>query len=408
MNSVIAEVPVEDRAQGVEIGDGKNLPTQKTLGVTWNAETDTFNFEVKLPTNSPPTKRNVLSCIASLFDPLQFLAPFTMRARLLMQEIWAAGVDWDDVLPTKLENKWNDWLSELQEIQTISFPRCLRLSHPTDIQLHVFSDASSAAYAAAAYLVCKYPDHPPTSRLVGSKCRVSPVKAMTIPRLELMGAVVATRLAKNLTRVLNVGSVTFWVDSTNVLYWVRNQSRNFKAFVANRVGEIQRSTNPDQWRHIPGESNPADLPTRGLSASQLSRCQTWTEGPEFLKEDESTWPEKLPGDPTAKNEEREQRKGDTNPEKLTDRLVPDNYSSLSRLLRATAWIRRFLTNCKLPKEQRMNGDALGQNEIYNAETYWIRRAQIEAFPSGGKDKSFCPQTDEADFALKQTKLGSYE
>ena len=200
--SVIAEVPVEDWAQGVEIGDGKNLPTQKTLGVTWNAETDTFNFEVKLPTNSPPTKRNILSCIASLFDPLQFLSPFTMRARILMQEIWAAGVDWDDVLPTKLENKWNDWLSELQEIPTISFPRCLRLSHPTDIQLHVFSDASSAASSAAAYLVCKYLDHPPTSRLVGSKCRVLPVKAMTIPRLELMGAVIATRLAKNLTRVL--------------------------------------------------------------------------------------------------------------------------------------------------------------------------------------------------------------
>ena len=208
--SVIVEVPVEDRAQGVEISDGENLPTQKTLGVKWNAETDTFNFEVKLPTNSPPTKRNVLSCIASLFDPLQFLSPFTMRARLLMQEIWAAGVDWDDVLPTKLENKWNDWLSELQEISTISFPRCLRLSHPTDIQLHVFSDASSAAYAAAAYLVCKYLDHPPTSRFVSCKCRVSPVKAMTIPRLELMGAVVATRLAKNLTRVLNVESVTFW------------------------------------------------------------------------------------------------------------------------------------------------------------------------------------------------------
>lgn len=220
--SVVAEVPIEDRAQGVEIGDGENLPTQKTLGVTWNAETDTFNFQVKLPTNSPPTKRNVLSCIASLFDPLQFLSPFTVRARLLMQEMCAAGVDWDDVLPEKLETKWNNWLSELLKIQTISFPRCLRLSQPTDIQLHVFSDASRAAYAAVAYLSCKYPDHPPTSRLVGSKCRVSPVKAMTIPRLELMGAVVATRLAKNLIRVLKVKSVIFWVDSTNVLYWVRN------------------------------------------------------------------------------------------------------------------------------------------------------------------------------------------
>ena len=191
-----------------------------------------------------------------------------------------------------------------------------------------------------------------------------------------------------------------------MLCWVRNQSRNFKAFVANRIGEIQRSTNPDQWRHIPGESNPADLPTRGLSASQLSHCQTWTEGPEFLKEDESTWPEKLPGDPTGKNEEREQRKGykstfvtgDTNPENLPARLGPDKYSSLTRLLRVTAWIRRFLTNCKLPKEQRMKCDALEQSEISNAETYWVRTAQTEAFPSGEMEKRlsrFCPQPDEA-------------
>ncbi len=228
---------------------------------------------------------------------------------------------------------------------------------------------------------------------------------MTIPRLELMRAVVATRLAKNLVRVLKVESVTFWVVSTNVLYWARNQSRNFKAFVANRVGEIQRSMNPNQWRHIPGETNPADLPTRGLSASQLSQCQAWMEGPEFLKKDESTWPEKLTGNPTSEDEECEHRKnkstfatGDADSENVQDRLVPEKFSSLARLLRVTAWIKRFLTNCKLPKEQRTKSDVLGQNEISDAKIYWVRRAQTEAFPSGEKEKRlsrFCPQTDEA-------------
>ena len=285
----------------------------------------------------------------------------------------------------------------------------IRASRNTkDLELRTsrkIKNTSRAAYAAAAYLVCKYLDHPPTSRLVGSKCRVSPVKAMTIPRLELMGAVVVTCLAKNLVRVLKVESVTFWVDSTNVLYWVRNQSRNFKAFVANRFGEIQRSTNPNQWRHIPGETNPADLPTRGLSASQLSQCQAWMEGREFLKKDESTWPEKLTGNPTSEDEECEHRKnkstfarGDANSKKVQDRLVPEKFSSLSRLLRVTAWIKRFLTNCKLPKEQRTKSDVLGQNEISDAEIYWVRRAQTEAFPSGEKEKSlsrFYPQTDEA-------------
>ncbi|XP_028398829.1 uncharacterized protein LOC114522358 [Dendronephthya gigantea] len=345
--SVLAEVSVEDRAQSVEIRDGENLPTQKTLGVSWNAETDTFIFQVNLPTNSSPTKRNVLSCIASLFDPLQFLSPFTVRARLLMQEIWAAGVDWDDVLPAKLLVKWNLWISELQEIPKISFPRCLRLERPTDIQLHVFSDASKVAYAAAAYLVCKYLDRLPTSCLISSKCRVSPVKAMTIPRLELMGAIIATRLAKKLKRTLKVESVTFRVDSTNM----------------------------------------------------------WMEGPNILKEEELTWPKKLPEDHIREDTECEQKTNissfatdSANLENVQDRLVPEKFSSLSRLLRVTAWVKRFLTNCKLPKERRMKNGVITRNEVSEAETYWIRRAQTEAFPNGEKEKrliKLCPHTDEA-------------
>ena len=124
--------------------------------------------------------------------------------------------------------------------------------------------------------------------------RVSPIKAVTIPRLELMGGILSARLARNIGKTLTVGKTTFWTDSTNVLYWVRSKSRSFKPFVANRVGEIQRITDPEEWRHIPGEENPADLPTRGLTASQLTESKLWIEGPEFLKSDESCWPEKLP------------------------------------------------------------------------------------------------------------------
>jgi hypothetical protein len=126
-----------------------------------------------------------------------------------MQEICAAGLDWHDVLPAELDSKWKTWISELQELPNVTIPRCLRNALPTNIQLHMFSDASKAAYAAVAYLVCKYVNHPPTSRLIASKCRVAPAKAMTIPRLELMGAVLATRLAKKLVKVLTVESVTF-------------------------------------------------------------------------------------------------------------------------------------------------------------------------------------------------------
>ena len=176
--------------------------------------------------------------------------------------MWTAGVGWDEPLPDDLGAKWKAWSGELTNLSSFQVPRCLRRPNPKDTQLHVFSDALIDAYSAVAYLLCKYEGSDPTCRLIASKNRVSPVKAVTIPRLELMGAVLSARLATSLRKVITVNATTFWTDSTNVLFWVHNRSRTFKPFVANRVGEIQRLTNPDEWRHVPGDTNPADLPTR--------------------------------------------------------------------------------------------------------------------------------------------------
>ena len=280
---VIDSIPMSDRLPGVHINDKDPFRT-KTLGVTWEAARDVFVFHVKQPDMSiTPIKRNVLSAIASLYDPLQFLAPFAVRAKILMQEIWTAGLDWDDALPCHLKAKWLAWVTELPDLSQIAIPRSLRLPDPESVNLHLFADASKDAYVYAAYLVCHYTHSPSTSRLVGSKCRVSPLKAVTIPRLELMGAVLSSRLARSVLNVLTVDRVIYWTDSENVYYWVRNQSREFKPFVANRIGEIQRTTSPEQWRHVPGTDNLADLPTRGMSVGDLSKSTFLIEGPPFLK-----------------------------------------------------------------------------------------------------------------------------
>ena len=235
-----------------------------------------FSFQIKAPEHCQTrTKRNVLSTIARLFDPLQLLAPYTMRAKILMQELWAAGCDWDDAVSDELSIKWKKWLSELPELSAFEVPRCLRHPDPKEVQLHVFSDASEDAYATAAYLVCQYSDHSPTSRLIASKSRLAPLKVISIPRLELMGAVLSTRLAKGITQVLSVCKTVFWTDSSNVCYWVRNSSRNFKPFVANRISEIDDTTDPEQWRHVPGEVNPTDLPTRRSLVSELIKSKLW-------------------------------------------------------------------------------------------------------------------------------------
>ena len=230
---VIEDVPKEDRLPTLEL-DKDILPKTKTLGVMWKAERDVFTFQVQQPliNNKAPTKRNVLSAISSLFDPLQFLAPFTVRAKVLMQEIWMAGVDWDEELPENLKVKWEKWVSELPQLSNVAIPGCLRRAYPENIELHLFSDASNEAFASVGYLVCRYQDSRPSSRLIASKCRVSPVKAMTIPRLELMGAVLSSRLAQNILKVISVDRTIFWTDSENVWYWIRNQSREFKPFAA--------------------------------------------------------------------------------------------------------------------------------------------------------------------------------
>ena len=110
-----------------------------------------------------------------------------------------------------------------------------------------------------------------------------------------MGVILGSRLAKSVANALSVEtkSITFWTDSANVLWWIGGYSRAFKPFVANRVGEIQMSSSPEQWRYIPTAMNPADCLTRGVKLVEIMNLKLWWEGPEYLKEDESLWPKNI-------------------------------------------------------------------------------------------------------------------
>ena len=107
-----------------------------------------------------------------------------------------------------------------------------------------------------------------------------------------MAAVIGVRLTSKISTVLKILKcrALFWSDSMNVLLWIRGRSRQFKPFVANRVGEIQRSTDPEQWRYVPTDINPADLLSRGLRATDLEICERWWRGPAFLQRSEEAWP----------------------------------------------------------------------------------------------------------------------
>jgi hypothetical protein len=117
-----------------------------------------------------------------------------------------------------------------------------------------------------------------------AKACVSPLKALSIPHLELMAAVLGLRLGLRVTIALKMAKskITFWFDSMDVIYWVQGRSRHYKPFVAHLVALIHQETLPSQWRHVPGEVNPADLATRGCTLRQISAPSCWTDGPQFL------------------------------------------------------------------------------------------------------------------------------
>ena len=276
----------------------KEFPVTKTLGVVWINQEDKFSFSfVPPPDELALTKRNVLKKTVSIYDPFGFLTPFVVRAKMLMQEAWVEAFGWDEELPDHFKMEWKRWFEELGELGAVRVSRYLKEDKELrDVTIHTFSDASYSknAYAAASYVRHECEDGTVSTRLVAAKSRLAPLKAMSIPRLELMGALTGLRLTLKICAALEIprNKATFWVDSINVGFWVQGQSRNFKPFVSHRIGEINDESSPDQWRYVPTKLNPANQGTRGASVQELVKDDCRWYGPPFLKSREDEWPER--------------------------------------------------------------------------------------------------------------------
>jgi len=315
--------------------------------------------------------------------------------------MWIAGLDWDEPLPPDLESEARGWYAELPQLVGINVPRGLKVNtEVASAELHTFVDASEEAYGAAVYALYRYKDGTMSCRLVTSKSRVSPLHSVSIPRLELMSAVVGLRITEKVAKTLAIPKEhwTFWSDSMDVLYWVRGYSRKFKPFVANRLGEIQQATNPEQWRYTPTSINVADILTRGVKVSRLISETTWWNGPDFLKLSPEEWPEtKI--EATCKRESdieiKKQYQSSSTSTFITqvasekksredqdcyqsNRLEPSRYSSWNKVKRVYATVLRFLDNCRVPPTIRKSGP-IQPEELMNAEQYLIRLAQGEMF-----------------------------
>ena len=279
--------------------------SNKVLGMVWDAATDELKFNSKFRSvdqwlekfDIPHwTKRAVLKSTASTYDPLGLICPLTVHARAVIQSLWTQKLEWDDPIPQESTDRWLEALENLVNIHDIKLPRWLGIKDDNSYELHIFCDASEFVYACAAYIRVSSRGEVIHQGLISAKARVTPIKAETIPRLELIACVVGVRLARAVNIVLRTPpeKVHYWTDSEDALCWIHTTPQKCKVFAQNRVGEISRSTEISQWHHVPGIENPADVPTRFITSEELKNSKLWWQGPEFLR-DSDNYPEFFPG-----------------------------------------------------------------------------------------------------------------
>ncbi|XP_055620081.1 uncharacterized protein LOC129764715 [Toxorhynchites rutilus septentrionalis] len=332
--------------------------TERVLGIIWCPHEDVFTFSTNfrkellpyLINDQRPTKRIALRCLMSLFDPLGFLSPFTIHGKIVLQSLWRTDCDWDQKIDDESYTRWSQWISKLPMIEEVKIPRCyLQGASPKvyeDLQLHVFVDASEQAYGAAAFFRITTDDGPRCS-LVMARTKVAPLKLMSIPRMELMGAVLRARLLSSVegNHELKVMKRTLWTDSQNVFSWIRSDQRKYKPFVAFRIGEILQETKIDEWRWVPTKYNVADMLTKWGKGPCLDSDGPWFAGPQFLQQSEEMWPIQKTPAPNTKTELRACHMLHTS--KANKPIIDvSRFSRWNVLLRTICCVYRFLSNCR--------------------------------------------------------------
>ena len=290
----------------LDIEHGEPMVT-KVLGMFYDPRNDQFMFKLNddkllkkcLTANYHPTRKEMISLVMRVYDPLGLISHFTIHGKLLLQEVCRRGVDWNGVIPDEIYENWLRWLNCFDQISKLAIPRRytpIPLGNCT-IAMHIFVDASQNAYSCAVYLRFDY-GHAIYVKLMAGKARVAQIKHMTIPRLELNSALIGSRLfntAKLWQRRLNVKHYTAWSDSITVLRWLYAGHIKHKQFVAPRIAEIQELTAVKAWHYVPTDLNVADLATKWCDIDYSDKHHRWYNGPDFLYKPPDQWPQ-LPSD----------------------------------------------------------------------------------------------------------------
>lgn len=356
----------------------------KTLGTAWNTKSDTihYNFQLKIDL-SIITKRTILATIGQLYDILGLINPVIVTAKLILQEVWKSQLDWDSPVPAIIADQWSIFVNQLPKLNSIHIPRCVidtEISHRS-VLLCGFSDASQLAYGACIYLVSCDNSNKPSSHLICSKSRLAPLSSMSLPRLELCGALLLAQLVDKVLKSLeiHIPQVNLFTDSMIVLDWLNSEPSRWKVFVSNRVAEIQRLTANMTWYHIESDINPADIVSRGSDPVAIQTQPLWWHGPPFLLTDCEQWPKC----PNVKIALHEARKQNMNLSFSTVKQIIGNpneiffrWSSYNTLIRVIAHVYRWSHNAR--NKEKLSGP-LSTRELDSTIYKICKLVQIERF-----------------------------
>lgn len=355
--------------------------TSTTLGLGWSSSKDELLFSQRPTVNTMPTKRSMLSSIGQIFDPLGLLSVYIIQCKILLQKLWLHKISWDDPLPPEIIQTWTKFMSDLSYLNDLRIPRCVSCKEPSVIELHTFCDSSKDAYGACIYVKSTSSDNHVQTTLLCAKTRVAPLKPITIPRLELCGALLGARLTEKVCQAfrLPIHKCFLWTDSTIVLGWLKTAPSKLKQFVRNRVAEIQELTQNNEWRYVPTQLNPADLLTRGVDMSKIQDLDLWWTGPSFLLESENNWPN-ISFNQMISNDSSEivSHIAVSEPNSNNELIDVTRFSKLSRLQRSLAYALRFVYNCKT-KDSKLTGP-LSKSEVEKSFELLLKQSQIKSFP----------------------------
>nr|XP_043068771.1 uncharacterized protein LOC122321876 [Drosophila bipectinata] len=330
-----------DSRDAISPGNARVQDSIKVLGIYWNPTDDTLMYQTGLTSNPSCTKRQILSDVARIFDPLGLLSPIVVQFKIMFQRLWLLDLDWDSELPPNIAEPWLKCRADLDTLRKLQIPRFV-LSKEDSMELHAFSDASTKAYAAAVYCRCRNKDGTYSVSLMAAKTRVAPLKQQSLPRLEM------------------------------------------KTFVANRTSEILETLPRHTWLHVSSKENPADCASRGMTTSQLLEFHLWWNGPPWLLNDDEYTAKVQNSETSFKFSDHHAQDELRTTAMLTRERMDDSFSAFDNLVeRVSSWqklvhtvgyVLRFIRRLKKTRN-RAESTTLSFEEIKAARLVCLRNDQ---------------------------------